>query len=102
MILTLLPERRAQLVERHDVEHFGDRDGQHALVRVERDRQQPVAAREVLRDQLERIAIDDDLREIDGLLADGPGHDVADRGLGDEAETHEQPAERRLLALSAR
>ena len=40
-----------------------------------------MAAREILRDQLQRFGIGDDLREVDALLADGPRHDVADRRL---------------------
>ena len=97
--LDLLPEGRAQLVQRHHVEHLGDGDRQDLLLRVERDGQHAVAAREVLRDQLDRIPIDHDLRQVDALLADGPGHDVPDHRLGDEAHAHQQAAERGLLLL---
>ena len=58
-----------------------------------------MAPREILRDQLERIAVDDHLREVDALLADGPRHDVADHRLGDEAEAHEQAADRDVVLL---
>ena len=37
--------------------------------------------------------------EVDALLADGPGHDVADHRLGDEAQAHQQAPERGLLVL---
>ena len=48
------------------------------LVRVEGDRQHAVAAREVLRDELQRLRVGDHLGEVDRLLADGARHDVAD------------------------
>jgi hypothetical protein len=45
------------------------------------------------------IGIDYDLIEIDALLADGAGHDVADDRLGNEAEAHQQPADGKLVVL---
>ncbi len=58
-----------------------------------------VAAREVLRDDLDGVAVHHHLRQVDALLADGPGHDVPDHRLGDEAQAHQQAPERGLLLL---
>jgi hypothetical protein len=90
-------ERRAELVDHDDVEHLGDRDDERARVRVECDRQQVIAPREFLRDELQGLGVDHDLREVDGLLADRAGHDVADHAFGDEAQPHEQAADRHAL-----
>ncbi len=69
----------------------GDRE--HLLARVEGDRQHAVAAREILRHELQRFRIGDHLGEVDRLLADGARHDVADGALGDEPEPHQQAAD---------
>ena len=97
--LDVLTQRRAQLVQGHHVEHLGDGDRQRRLIGIEGDRQHAVAAREVLRDQLEGIGVDDDLMQVDALLADGAGHDVADDRLGNEAEADQQPADGKLVVL---
>ena len=92
-------ERRAQLIERDDVEYFGSGDAQFAFVRVVRDRQQAVAAREILRHQFQRLRVGHHVGKVDRLLADRARHDVADRGLGDEAQAHQQAADRDVVLL---
>ena len=90
-------QRGAQLVHRHHVEHLGGGDCEHALVGLEGDRQHPLAPGEFLRHELERVGVDHDLREVDGLLADSARHEIADHRLGDESQTHQQPPDRHAL-----
>ena len=85
--LDLLAERRAQLVERDDVGHFGDRDRQRRAsllskaIGSTRWRRAKSCGTSFSASPSTMICV-----EVDALLADGPGHDVADRRLGDEAE----------------
>jgi hypothetical protein len=97
--LDLLPERGAQLVQRHHIEHLGDGDGEDLFRGFEGDRQHPVTAGELLGDELDGVPVDDDLGEINALLSDGPGHDVPDHCFRDEAHPHQQTPKRRLLLL---
>ena len=92
-------EGRPQLVQRDDVEDFRRRDAELALLAVVRNRQQPVAARKILRNELQGFRIGDDLREIDRFLADRSRHDVANRGFGDEPEPHQLATDRNVVLL---
>ena len=88
----------SQLIERDDVENFGDRDRQNLRSPGSNAMgSNAVAAREILRNELERIGVDDHLRQLDRFLADGPRHDVADDRFCNEAQPYQQPADRRLL-----
>ena len=95
--LDLRAEHRAQLVHRDDVEDLASWRPSGPARRVEGDRQDAVAAREILRHELQRLGIGDDLGKVDRLLADRARHDVADGGLGNEAEAHQQAPERDVV-----
>ena len=58
------------------------------------NRQQVIAAGEILWDQAQRFRVGDNLCKVDRFLADSPRHDVADRGFGDESQTDQQAAKR--------
>ncbi len=95
--LDIRAEHRAQLVHRDHVEYFRGGDRQYLLGGIERDRQDAVAARELLRYELQRFRVGHDLGQVDRFLPDGPRHDVADRALGDESETHQQAPDRDVV-----
>jgi hypothetical protein len=52
-----------------------------------------VAAGEILRHQSHRFGVGDHLSEVDGFLADGTGHDVADCRFGDKTQAHQLAAD---------
>jgi hypothetical protein len=95
----VLAGERPDLVERHHVGGVRHRDQQLLPLRVVAHREHVVAARHVLRDERDRRRVDDGVLQVDGHLAQRLRQDVADRGLGDEPERHQDLAERRLEAL---
>jgi hypothetical protein len=100
----LAAERGFQLVERDDVEHVGGRQRQHVARRIVRNRQQMMAARELLGHQMQRFGVGHHLGEVDALAAECVGELVAQHRLGHEAERHQLAADRQagcLLFLQA-
>src|SRR5258706_11794271 len=95
----VVPKAGAQLVQRYDIEYFGDGDDQKILVRVVGDGQQAMATCKFLRDQFECFGIHQYLGKIDTFLTDGPRHDVADDRFGDEAEPDQKPPDRHVLGF---
>src|SRR5262247_1909282 len=95
---------RANLVERDDVVRVRDRENQAPALLVERDREEVVPLGELARDDADRARIDDDLPEIHRLQPELLGERIAQRRLGDEAELHEELADRlaRLQLLEQR
>ena len=95
--LELALEVRAQLVDRDDVVGVGERDDELASAGGRAPPGTCGCAAPCRAAALERRRVDDDAREVDRLQAELLGQRVAQRGFGDEAELHQQLADRDVL-----
>ncbi len=86
--------QRAQLVQRDDVVHVGDGDGQTALLGRIVHRQQTVALGQFARHQAQGCRIDDGVTEVDRPLTERLAQGIAQRGFRDKAERDQQPPHR--------
>ena len=102
--LHVAAEQGVDLVQGHDVEGIRHGHRQAVAGHLVGEGQDPVAARHLLGDELDGLAVHDDVGEIGAALSERPAYDIADDGLGSEAEADQDLAERlpALLLLDER
>ncbi len=92
--LDLVVRQAAHAVERDNVVDVRNGDRQPVVFGVVVERQQVVALRQFARHKVQRRGVDDRIREVDALLAKAFRERIAQRGFRDEAERHQQLADR--------